>query len=272
MKKLFDILVREGDILEQEFAKASFLGEGTSQEVAEFRENALRAFISRFYPSPYKVVKGKIHDSFGSEVSASIDCIVVNPVHPNLIDSQGKFQLILADGVDVAVEVKPDISASSELGRGLMQGISVKKLRRAKSPLLLPKGVSHQSLEESTRIPYFIIAQTAKANIHSTIKEIDNWYHVKGIPVEEQVDAIAILGAGVIYRNKYAEALLYTGLQQLPDNLKVGWFYEEWKSATLAGLLLHMEFSYHSAPTIQESIMRRYIRTFELPNVQRIEV
>ena len=132
MQKLIEVLVREGTTLGTEFAAASALGEGTSQEVAEFRENALRSFVERFYPSPYHVVKGKVHDSFGTDASASIDCLVVNPVNPNLIDSHGKFQLLLADGVDLAMELKPDLASRAELHRGLEQGMSIKKLRRAR--------------------------------------------------------------------------------------------------------------------------------------------
>ena len=36
--------------------------------------------------------------------------------------------------------------------------------------------------------------------------------------------------------------------------------------------LAHMEFCYHSTATIQESVMKRYIRTFKLPHVQRVQI
>lgn len=97
LQELVEILREDAESLEREFRKASTLGKGTPQEVSEFRENAFRSFISRFFPAPYRAVKGKIFDSYGNGPSASVDCVVVNPVHPHLIDTAGKFQLLLAE-------------------------------------------------------------------------------------------------------------------------------------------------------------------------------
>ena len=53
---------------------ASAQGRGTPQEVADFRENSVQAFIRRFYPSSYVVSKGKVTDVDGNQ-SNSIDCL-----------------------------------------------------------------------------------------------------------------------------------------------------------------------------------------------------
>ena len=127
-------------------------------------------------------------------------------------------------------------------------------------------------MEESKRIPYLMLAHTAKVDIQSTVREIDSWYAANGVPAAEQVDAIGVLGSGVIWRSKYPQAFMYSGLSHLRNEEKVGWFFESWGDATLAGVLLHMEFCYHSTATIQESVMRRYIRTFRLPHVQRVQI
>ena len=113
--------------LRHEFQKASRQGRGTSQEISDFRENALQSFLQNYFPFPYRIAKGGIRDSRGNK-SDSIDCILVNPFHPYTIDSRDKFKIILADGVDAAVEVKPDISRKTELIRGLEQGLTVKAL------------------------------------------------------------------------------------------------------------------------------------------------
>ncbi|MFA6957898.1 MAG: DUF6602 domain-containing protein [Thermoanaerobaculia bacterium] len=205
MEKLVEILRAEAKTISEEFRKASSLGEGTSQEVAEFRENAFRAFLGRFYPAPYRVVKGKIHDSFGNGPSASIDSILVNPVHPHLIDSFGKFQLLLADGVDVAIEIKPDLSSTSELQRGLQQGVTVKQLRRAIGPILLPKRKPERVVQESLRVPYFVFAEKTWADLPRLVRETESWYATNTVPPENQIDAFVILDIGVIRRVKHPD-------------------------------------------------------------------
>jgi hypothetical protein len=210
MQKLIDILKGEAVTITAEFKKASSLGAGTPQEVSDFRENAFRAFLARFYPAPYKVIKGKIHDSFGNQPSASIDCILINPAHPHLIDSQGKFQLLLADGVDFAVEVKPDLSNANELHRALEQGISVKRLQRAESPILLERGKPPNLIEESFRIPYFVFTDKVRKDIKAMVNDIVSWYKSKDIPAEHQLDGIAILGLGVLRNLNHPDFFRYT--------------------------------------------------------------
>ena len=133
--KLLQLLEYEGPELATAFKKASIQGRGTPQEVAEHREGAFRNFISRYFPFPHRVTKGNIIDLLGKE-SASIDCIIINPSHPYTIDTYKKFTVILADGVDVAIEVKPDISVIEELHRGLRQVESVKQLWKKTTPYL----------------------------------------------------------------------------------------------------------------------------------------
>ena len=135
MDDLYQLLREDGIELEAKFRKASIEGKGTSQEVADFREHAVQDFVARFFPYPHRITKGKLRDSFGA-ISDSIDCIVCNPNHPYTVDSHGKFRLLLVEGIDVAIEVKPDIASSAELRRGLEQGLSVKALKRASPPTL----------------------------------------------------------------------------------------------------------------------------------------
>lgn len=270
MQKLIDILIAEGKALLQEFEKASSLGEGTSQEVAEFRENALRDFISRFYPLPYRIVKGKVHDSYDNGPSSSVDCIIVNQVHPNLIDSQGKFQLLLADGIDATIELKPDISKSSELIRALKQGVSIKKLRRAKGPILLTKGKPDIVIESSRQIPFYIFTTKIKQNLIDTIQEIKNYYKDNSVPPENQLDGIFVHGLGVLNHIKSKEFFGYQW--KLMDDEKVGWYIEQWNDAALAGMLLRLELSFHSIAKVQESVLSRYVKLFKIPGLKKINV
>jgi len=86
----------------------------------------LADFIKKYFPFPFRLAKGQIIDSFGKE-SASIDCILLNPNHPYTTNSNEKhFSAILSDGVDVAIELKPDLNSEKEIHRSLKQIKSVK--------------------------------------------------------------------------------------------------------------------------------------------------
>ena len=64
------------------FARQAFQEGGTPEHVADDRETALREILGRYFPYPYHVVKGNISDRHGNR-SASLDAIVVNPIHPH---------------------------------------------------------------------------------------------------------------------------------------------------------------------------------------------
>lgn len=270
MDKLIEILKDEAIGLSREFAKASTLGEGTSQEIAEYRENAVRSFLARFYPNPYRVVKGKIHDSFENGPSNSIDCILVNPVHPHLIDSQKKFQLLFADGVDWALEVKPDLSNTKELKRALAQGISIKKLRRVKGPFIVPQNRPQHVNECSRQVPYFIFTQKIKKNLDDTLIDIVSWYRDNSVPVENQIDAIAIQDIGIVCNVKYPELFRYTW--QLPEDQKSGWYFENWQDATLVGLLIQLQLSFGCVADMQEKVLTRYLKKIIFPQISRANI
>lgn len=262
MEALHDIFKREAKTLIDEFEHASTLGEGTSQEVAEFRENAFRDFIQRFYPHPHRVTKGKVRDSFSDGPSASIDCLIVNPEHPNLIDSHGKFQLLLADGIDIAIEVKPDLAHKSELERGLAQGVSVKRLRRNKGPIILERKIAPDILELSKQIPFYLYAHRAKEPA-KLVSDMRDWYLAEGTPVENQIDGVVINKSGIIVNIKHPESVPWA--IGVPDNEKAGWYFEAWGELTLGGMLLAMESSYHSRATVQERVLAPYLQKLSRP-------
>ena len=103
MNKLLELLKIESTEITASFQKASLEGEGTPQEVADRREETVKSFFEKYFPFPYRIVKGNIIDTYGAR-SNSIDCIVLNPSHPYTIDpSNNKASIIFADGVDYAI-------------------------------------------------------------------------------------------------------------------------------------------------------------------------
>lgn len=266
MSQLLDILRAEGKRIIEEFNLASKQGKGTPQEIADFREHAVQSFIARAYPQNFVVSKGKITDLDGQQ-SNSIDCLLLNPAHPHLVDSKGKFRLVFADGCDAAVEVKPDFSRMDEVVRALEQCISVKKVKRSKSSILLPRQDKQHILEHSLHVPFFIFS-VISFNPKKLYTEITQYYKANGTPLEHQVDGICVVDEGFIKNVKHNEMNVYGAPP--PIGGTAGWYYEEWGESAPIGLLMNLEYTYASFPGIAESIMKRVLTRLSKFNVVRL--
>ena len=197
--KLVDILSFESKQIAISFDKASIEGAGTPQEVSDRREGIVKCFLEKFFPFPYKVVKGNIVDSYG-ESSNSIDCIVINPCHPYTIDKTNeKASLILADGVDFAFEIKPKLTSTTEIERALAQVQSVKRLKRVKDGLFLRKRFNNDQKECAKTIPCIIFANETYKDIKKLIATIYEYYSRNHVPALEQFDLIIINNQYLIY-------------------------------------------------------------------------
>lgn len=248
-----------------DFNTASNLGSGTPQEIADYRENHVQAFLKRYFPATSIVSKGKITDLEGNQ-SDSIDCLILSPSHPNLIDSRGKFQIIFSDACDFAIEVK-DLNSSKEIKRGLKQCISVKKLLRSKSSILRKDKIPDYIVNHSKYIPFYLFC-TKSIEIKNLAKTIVNYYLENETPIEHQIDGIIILDKGILLNIKHDELNFY------PKDSTVGrvkgWFFEKWADSTLIGFLLRIEYSYKSSVSISESIIKRVLTKFGKTDVEYI--
>jgi hypothetical protein len=256
LEELLELLRNETQELSLRFERSSIEGRGTSQEVSDFREHAIQSFLERFFPFPFRICKGGIYDSNGLR-SDSIDCIILNPVHPHTIDSRGKHSFIIADGVDAAVEVKPDISSHKELERGLIQGISVKKLSRVQAPVFL--NAPQYIIDHSRKIPFFIFSMKSKNEISTTYKEIKAYYIDNSTPLIEQLDIVVINNRGLLINYKYKEE--YPFVTKFSDEQKSGWFFEEWGLNTLAGFLYHLNRVHPSIVRMEIPALSHYVGT-----------
>jgi Domain of unknown function (DUF6602) len=266
MTRLLELLLVEGRRLCDEFRLASIQGDKTPQEVADFREHAVQDFLRRFYPASTIISKGKVTDLDGNQ-SNSIDCLVLNPAHPNLIDSHDKFRLIFADGCDAAIEVKPDLSRTKELTRALEQCISLKKMRRSKSAILLPARKPQHVVEHSRHIPFYVFSKLTFSP-EKLYSKIHGYYVEHSTPREHQIDGICILGVGMLQNVKHAELNIYKAPPPIGGN--IGWYFEAWGDATLLGLLLGIEYSFRSQPVIVESILKRVLRPIAKMDLRRL--
>lgn len=249
MNKFIELLKVEAKEIATSFEKANIEGEGTPQEVADRREEVVKKFLVKYFPFPFRVVKGNIIDSYGNR-SNSIDCIVLNPSHPYTINPDNeKASIIFADGVDYAIEVKPDFANKKEIERGLRQLQSVKKLIRKRSGLV---GRSSAVLKENAkRIPAFIFADETYADIKTLISNITDYYVANSIPKREQFDLIVINNRAIIFNcgeNTYFH----------PGNLEGIAFFEAGEN-TLAAFLLMMNRLPKSEPAISKNIISIYL-------------
>lgn len=192
----------ETDEINHFFKKASIEGKGTPQEVSDRRESAVKSFLEKFFPFPYRIAKGNIIDSYSNR-SNSIDCIILNPSHPYTVSSDNNFSIIFADGVDVAIEVKPNLSNQNEIFRSLKQIKSVKKLRRQKYSLFsMSKKFNNEQIITAKQIPCVIFSNETYGNIEKLIEKIGKFYLDNDIKVREQFDIIVINGRGMLVNSR----------------------------------------------------------------------
>ncbi len=248
MNKLIELLQVETKEIAASFAKASIEGEGTPQEVADRREEVVKKFLEKYFPFPYRIVKGNIIDSFGIR-SNSIDCIVLNPSHPYTVDPiNGKASIIFADGVDYAIEVKPDLSQKKEVERALEQIRSVKKLTRIRKGL----AKTPDEIERAKRIPSFIFSDKTYVDIRTLISNIVDYYVANAVPKEEQFDMIIINNQAIIinYGQKtkfYKKDIDAIGICNTRED-------------TLATFLILMNMIPKTEPEIDKNILGIYLK------------
>lgn len=263
--KLLKLLSLESNELFNAFEKASLEGCGTPQEVSDFREYHFNKLIAKFFPFPYRITKGIIND-INNLQSASIDTLIIAPNHPHIISSSGdgKYSVILADGLDAAIELKPDISKTAELERGLKQIITVKKLRRYKSSIILQNKVSQEEIEFSKTIPSFIFSIKACKNPIDTAKRIMDFYIKNNTLTSEQVDYVVINNKGIICNFKL--------LNISPIN-KLGMYYVKLDENTLAMFIFLLSSVYPAEPRVSPNILSVYIeKLIPISSYQKIEV
>lgn len=264
---LLSVLRDDADTIARRFKTAGLEGKGTAQEIADYREHAVQNFVGTYFPFPFRVTKGVIRDHTGAR-SMSVDCILLNPVHPHTVDTHGKFRLIFADGVDAAIEVKPDISRKGLVSEALEQSLSVKSLRRAEpvvriarllgQPKMTPEEKAH-----AARLPSFVYAMKGKVNLLDTAREVVDFYTARKIDRVDQIDAIVVHGVGILANYQYVGQFGWrtegTTAASMPPGKHVGWVFETWGRDTLAGLLLHLNAVYPSIIRTARPVLDHYL-------------
>ena len=252
MNNLIKLLKLEGEEINQAFKKASIEGEGTPQEVSDRRESALTLILRKYFPFPYRLAKGNIRDSYGKS-SMSIDCILLNPNHPYTTTDEGKFSIILADGVDVAIELKPSLDSEDEIHRSLKQIKSVKELKRKNSGLL-DFGMNKYSLEYQEvckTIPSVIFSTKIYANERLLFEKIVDFYKKEKISRNYQFDILVVNEKFLVINNRKDHYLYH---QQIEEGLIIF----DWKKLTLAAFLFYLNKLPQSEMRLSSPVLEHY--------------
>ncbi len=258
-EKLLKLLEMEAEKITNEYKLACIEGQGTPQEVADRREEYFIGFLKKYFPFPYRIVKGNIIDSYGNN-SASIDCIVLSPSHPYTVDPNSKkASVIFADGVDFAIEIKPDLGNITEIERALKQIQTVKKLRRVRDGLLLRHRYTELQKQVAKTIPCFIVAEKTYSDIRLLIEKIADYYVRNSVSQIEQFDYILINNKAVIM-NYRPEWYGYTQDNSRVNKKERAIAFWEGGPKSLAWFLFEMNKFVRSEPQLSENIMSIYLK------------
>ena len=181
---------------------------------SDSKEITVKEFIERYLPADYRVKRGIIYSQDAE--SHNIDCVVLSPIHPAL--ATPVREVMLAEGVYAAVEVKPDISVLTEGGellRGLKQIKSVKNLKRTVEAIDLSRLLkTPQRPEYFNKIPS-VIFSFKSTSIEDTINFLISKIKDGTLASDELPDMIVTLDKGVI---SYTPHLSFSALgQQMPQ-------------------------------------------------------
>lgn len=184
----------------------AFKGDRTN--TGDSKELTVSQFIERYLPADFRVKKGIIYSQQGK--SNNIDCVVLAPNHPAL--ATPIREVILAEGVYAAIEVKPDISVLTEKGellRGLKQIKSIKILQREIEELDLSQLLkTAKKPDYYKKIPAVIFSQKS-TSIENTINFIISKIKDGTLNDDEIPDLIVTLDKGLIM---YTPHLSTTGI------------------------------------------------------------
>jgi hypothetical protein len=234
---------------------------------SETREITVQEFLEMCFPLPYRVVKGCIYDINGS--SNNIDCVLLAPNHPKLTTPTGR-NVILAEGVHSAIEVKPDIQNSAEFRRGLEQIKSVKDLKRHMTEF----SFGEPTPPEFKQIPCVLFANKSKNDWKDTVKQMHNFANEYGVDGSVLPDVIVSLDKGLVFHTTHIEKTMFSSWASVVVNGHVlggdQFIFLECTGENLLGALLLIMLSFVPPELpFDEPIIKRYLLSPSgLPNVK----
>lgn len=202
---IIDALFEYIDDFNLKFADTKETFKSARLATSDRKEEIVKEFFSSFFPKGYDISRGEIFDY--DNISNSIDCVIKTPDHPKL-KTPMRPEIILAEGVYAAIEVKPDISTltdKSEFNRSLKQCKSVKKLSRN---IEMPKLDKLDKNQNYKKIPFVIFSKKAN-DIEKTLEYVISKIESNKLKPYEIPDLIFSLDGWLIYHTVNIKTSLF---------------------------------------------------------------
>lgn len=229
------------------------------------REFTIQEFVSRYFPATYSVKKGPIYSLTSN--SSEIDCVLLAPNHPIL--TTPIREVIIAEGVHAAIELKPDISNLSdsdttEIKRALKQIKSVKDLQREVSRINTSFDEEEIPNPYFNKIPTFLFSFISKPAI-DTIQFLVNQIQTGVYDFEDFPDFIVTLDNGILFYTPNAKDCLYKSMldekfSSYPESLFLHFPLNQ--EETLAMFLVALYSIEPPEPIISDFILKNYLGHF----------
>ena len=232
-----------------------------TKKTGDAKELSVKQFIESFFPESFSIRKGLINSI--DETSQEIDCVLLAPNHPRLITPVR--DIILAEGVHAAIEVKPDISTlteNSEFHRALKQIASVKKLKREIQ--FMPTG--HIPVDHS--IPCIIFSNKSRSlndMVNYMISQVDNGkFKSTDLP-----DIILSMDHGILYHTAFASDCIFSKfISNQTELVRQNIFLEIPICDSTLALFIHLLYSLTPPePFLAEPILKKYLSTISTPPI-----
>jgi hypothetical protein len=160
------------------------------ENTGRYREYTVNEFLTSYLTNNFRITKGNIFSTTSN--SQNIDCVVLAPNHPTL--SPPGREIILAEGVYAAVEVKPNIQNRNEFDRGLIQCKSVKNLNRIWT--LSDRYFNKPIPDFLKKIPFVLFAKDSPSE-QTLVEIIDSKLKSAEFTVDKLPDIIMTLDKGM---------------------------------------------------------------------------
>lgn len=224
-----------------------------TKQTGDAKELTVRQFLESFFPATYRVRRGLIYSLDGS--SREIDCVLLAPNHPPLVTPVR--EVIVAEGVHAAIEVKPDISTlspNSEFYRGLMQVQSVKRLKREVAHL------PTNELPPDHKIPCAIFSAKSRPH-HEIVNFMLSQVNSNALLPIELPDIIITLDNGLLFHSASLQTSMFRKFLALkkPNHAKQGFIHFGPEHDTLALLLLILYSVTPPEPHFTDPILKKYL-------------
>ena len=231
--------------------EAAFVAD--TKSTGDAKELTVKEFLEAFFPSSYRVRKGLIYSQ--SERSQEIDCVLLAPNHPPLVTPVR--EVIIAEGVHAAIEVKPDITtltAASEFHRGLKQIRSVKRLKRKVAYL------ATNDVPADDSIPCVIFAAKSRAPV-DMVEYMVNSVRSAEFSALELPDVIVALDKGLLFHTASLSTPLFRDFAEStkPAGSERVFLHFGIEHNSLALLLLLLYSFTPPEPHLADPILKQYL-------------